>query len=102
MSKQAHTPGPWEVHWGEYYPEVRKRFRPDHHSIVCGTVHGYMYSENREAEQRANARLIAAAPDLLEALNNLIAAMDRDGDLKYETLREDARHIVELATGGDK
>ena len=59
MAKEAHTPGPWEL-------DERRRSayipcRGKHHSAAAygGTV--------------ANARLIAAAPELLEALENLLA-----------------------------
>ena len=67
------TPGPWEVGRSMcgHYPAVRKNFRPDHHMEVCGPVHGYMYSADEKAEQAANARLIAAAPELYEALELL-------------------------------
>lgn len=63
-----HTPGPWVVESDGNYPIVRKRFRPDHHMDVCGPVHGYMYAEDEKGEQRANAHLIAAAPEMYEAL----------------------------------
>lgn len=70
-SKQTHTPGPWEV---------RQGFRDDTFEVFptrggppelgawaeLATVVGD-YSDD-EAEGRANARLIAAAPDLLDAL----------------------------------
>lgn len=52
MSK--HTPGPWEIIGGQYgLPEV---WKSDRSEAVCERVFN------------GNARLIAAAPDLLEAL----------------------------------
>ena len=61
-----HTPGPWEtdrnnVHTGQ--------IATIHHCLNNDWVE--VWSENwpiDEAEQEANARLIAAAPELLEAL----------------------------------
>lgn len=64
-SESRHTPGPWHL-------------SPDGYSILCGDEHDpeiiawtdvndvMMIQDNRTVE--ANARLIAAAPELLEAL----------------------------------
>lgn len=66
----AHTPGPWTAHLSA----TRKTLcvtAPD--AWVCGELH------NRESmsddEAWANARLIAAAPELLEALRAAESAM---------------------------
>lgn len=69
-----HTPGPWEtdrnnVHTGQ--------IATIHHCLNNDWVE--VWSENwpiDEAEQEANARLIAAAPELLEALHRLVDATD--------------------------
>jgi hypothetical protein len=61
----AHTPGPWTVNEGDADPNT---------SLVqfsCGFVEVNGSRNRREA----NARLIAAAPDLLEALDGLIATV---------------------------
>ena len=72
MSK--HTPGPWttdEADHDEPYQDIRIQAGK---RGICrvwiddAPVHDY------NAEQRANARLIAAAPDLLEALKALLNA----------------------------
>ena len=57
-----HTNGPWHV--GQSYGSIIY-IEP---SVACVTGHKYS-----QAEIDANARLIAAAPDLLEALENLHA-----------------------------
>lgn len=89
----AHTPGPWIVESNGHYPIVRKRFRPDHHMDVCGPIYGYMYAEDEKGEQAANARLIAAAPEMYEALKriaqlgptlSLAELVDRDIDIRCE------------------
>jgi hypothetical protein len=65
-----HTPGPWEVHAGAYWPQPGiDAVGRDLSIIVLGEageetgIHG-----RDEAEALANARLIAAAPEMLAAL----------------------------------
>ena len=66
MSKAKHTPGPWEVSnllrsYGSVYVRADRNFVR-------------IYDEWKSEEmQLANARLIASAPELLEALQNLDA-----------------------------
>lgn len=68
MSK--HTPGPWitdDVHKGDMMRFVMSDLRPFPHTIAKLEL-----AQDRET-QEANARLIAAAPELLEALKSLLA-----------------------------
>ena len=63
-----HTPGPWE-----------KFFYKGHETWMVRGGKGLTLAElaNHETEDsEANARLIAAAPDLLEACQSLVAAYD--------------------------
>jgi len=63
MSK--HTPGPWHVDAGDYkYHIYYSREQSDHYFV---DVDG-----NDDDEAKANARLIAAAPELLAALKALL------------------------------
>ncbi len=73
MNKQ-HTPGPWMIYDNRVgYPVVGPDDGdggPDEReavAMVFGRSHGASYDDAREQEA-ANARLIAAAPDLLAAL----------------------------------
>lgn len=101
------TPGPW--HTGEpfaIFPGAPLRF---HVSQAAGAPYTPNYSDvaNLSAEtipgekleiQRANARLIAAAPDLLEALRELYESLDSCVDLTPERMWK-ARAAITKATG---
>jgi hypothetical protein len=74
--KTAHTPGPWEAEvrgklW-DVYPTPRY---PCQQPVASG--HAGDISERHQAMAVANARLIAAAPCMLEALRNLVMDWER-------------------------
>lgn len=60
----THTPGPWTLHPTAIHAAVRSVGTPDAGPRRICTVG----SMNGNPVDKANARLIAAAPDLLEAL----------------------------------
>lgn len=63
----SHTPGPWQSHEKTGSPPyVTREGEPS--GWVCQTV-----TFNGVGEAAANARLIAAAPDMLDALNQCVA-----------------------------
>lgn len=79
MSK--HTPGPWRVETEE---TVSVRDRKDGSVATLGWLSNRMAGPRRSSQEvQANARLIAAAPELLEALklatNELNIIRARDG-----------------------
>lgn len=83
-----HTPGPWTVnpHFN-HGAEVRSLASVAWCSVA--STHGASSSQSIDAaEARANARLIAAAPDLLEALEEAIRDHDdfEDGRLSGNTV----------------
>lgn len=90
-----HTPGPWEIVNGDEwttdiatsdgeYEDGRKR-------------HWNVASVNRRRDEwEANRRLIAAAPDLLQALKRLVARVDPDYT-EVETL--EAKAAIDKALG---
>ena len=102
----THTPGPWhysEVIRGrdQYYRQIRADFKIAEvhacHSGVAGTKKG-------RAEDEANARLIAAAPELLEqcklfekVLTHLINSGDSGADLERDKVRE----VLAKVDGGE-
>ena len=84
MSK--HTPGPWRI-----------GTPPPNGEQTIGTQHGLMVAvvtTGSGVPTKANARLIAAAPELLEALQEIVNAADGDAGLKK------ARAAIAKATGG--
>lgn len=68
--KNKHTPGPWkwdfdpQAHMHVLTPGVLRTY------LTCGTIHG-------GSVDRKNALLIAAAPDLLEALEEAVFLLDK-------------------------
>lgn len=86
MSNNAkHTPGPWDLHKNGVYVTAKDAFgRLIAQSFTSDAV--------EEAEAKANAHLIAAAPDLLEALEALtktVEMLHEDGliDVVVKTAR---------------
>lgn len=94
----AHTPGPWSVYEDEDEPTlvVGHEKMPSYHIPLWGRV----LSETPPTEEdRANARLIAAAPDMLDALKAYIAA-DESGDHdSFVNAYEGARAAIAKAEG---
>lgn len=67
--KAKHTPGPWTWHPTALHPAVRSVGTPDagpRRICTVGTMNG------NPVVDKANARLIAAAPELLDALIALL------------------------------
>jgi hypothetical protein len=77
VAKAKHTPGPWKVRkeWHgdgqEVYPNRKVSIGQPSEVCVVSGIYG---------ECKANARLIAAAPDLLEALQLAAEAMGGSTD----------------------
>lgn len=86
----AHTPGPWTNHGRIYNTGF------PHSSVGAKTLIARVYSEAfGDIEQEgANARLIAAAPDLLAALQGVLRVADRKTD-EFDA----ARAAIAKATG---
>lgn len=85
---EKHTPGPWEA-------------KP--HSVIAPCdVHGFtsiclLISGRKTGEEvRANARLIAAAPELLEELQSALLALEAHG---FTQQAGKARAAIAKATG---
>ena len=86
MATAQHTPGPWAIA-GHYIGTL---------GVNVATV-GYA-----SGAEHANARLIAAAPDLLAALERIANSEEYHGDAfscDFETLQNVARAAIAKATG---
>lgn len=86
----GYTKGPWEYEWSTspYYSDGEVISGDKKIAIVCGSNYGEWRDADDcgEAEFQANAALIAAAPDLLEALEQLF----RIGDVYPSAIEHDA------------
>lgn len=71
MTEAKHTPGPWKQH-PDYQWIIKEDNAPisdEGVTIASTTAHEGSGFFPNPSQGRANARLIAAAPDMLEALN---------------------------------
>ncbi len=91
MSGVKHTPGPWE-HWGDLVSVAEPQIGAG--NIICVEPP----TERSAANWPANARLIAAAPDLLGALESLVENLIH-GDFISETRISAAVDAIALARG---
>ena len=98
MSK--HTPGPW-AYGGREFNDVREADG----ELVAVALHLRVKKPERSiAEAKANARLIAAAPDLLEALQPFVLANSSEEHINLMIRTSDvtkARAAIAKATGGN-
>ena len=95
----AHTPGPWAVG-----PEFDNDGEPEiiiEHQTPFGNLVIAVALPGLQG-QEANARLIAAAPELLEALQNLLAVASVRIDDPRIVQFDAARAAVAKATGETK
>ena len=85
MNTHTNTPGPWHVGKRGGNPAIYGKDGTE----VAEILHGLT------PEWRANARLIAAAPEMLEALQNLTHPMASDEVL------QNALAVIAKVRGGD-
>ena len=88
-----HTPGPW--YWSDNVPDA-----PKNHCIIVD-ADGFTIAEPSPMSE-ADARLIAAAPDLLAALQmvNRIWSHDQTANLAPDSPVAIVRAAIAKATGG--
>jgi hypothetical protein len=84
-----HTPGPWDTKEGQIYPEESGR-----------TLALITYYDRDNKEDVANARLIAAAPELLEACEAVYANLN-PAYLHNRLCMRLLQKAIEKAKGGD-
>lgn len=79
MSK--HTPGPWSVIFGTDITGIEND--PENGCVGLVDV-AHVYMRTVTGRHEANARLIAAAPELLKALKKLITQFDSEIHNEYD------------------
>lgn len=104
----AHTPGPWALGkgYGLHGVEV---VGDNGNRMICGVIgvdrdvrdrDGRVSGSEQTAEGWANARLIAAAPDMLQMLR--IVERYFDTEEPHPILQADINEVIALATGGHR
>ena len=68
-----HTPGPWIVGNGK---NIACTIYDKYGQRIANSFDGVMVTQRSDAQCEANARLIAAAPDMLEALQDCRRALE--------------------------
>ena len=69
-----HTPGPWTIHWGADWHIIKRA--DDEDATPIAWVEAYAPTDgDMEAEGKANAKLIAAAPDLKRNISSTIGGL---------------------------
>jgi hypothetical protein len=113
MKTKTHTQGPWQI---QFWNDSSRPSRRDTPVITTGKDSiGELFNlldedgEDREAECLANARLIAAAPEMLAALESIAVGLSPASvDMQRENLadlcrvcREIAESAISKAKGGN-
>lgn len=102
MSDSKHTAGPWRVEqdttliWGDCNPDDATSYGMGYPIAECRVTPSGSWAKGPKghSEADANARLIAAAPDLLEALKAAMAFIDShvaDADITDKMARNHCR-----------
>ena len=100
-----HTPGPWKT----FQTDIAIGVESDRSDVawIYHPTHGLLYTARSVEEDRANARLIAASPDLLESLRTTTKMLQEwiDNQPPYDDALRDrealakAKAAIAKATG---
>lgn len=97
---EKHTPGPWEAHVSGLIRRCFDDIAAPIAEMKMPYRHGISYVKG-EREHWHNARLIAAAPELLEALRSMDALFSHlSSDCTQHNAVDRARAAIAKATGG--
>lgn len=106
MTQTTHTPGPWwpiQTMTGSWYVNTRRDNQPEdappspYGATVAGFV-GDRTEARTSGNEAANARLIAAAPDLLAALRSVLNYANLGAYERADAMQA-ARTAIAKATG---
>ena len=93
MIERTHTPGPWTADTGDH---EGTDILTTHHENCCGvmaTIYNQPGKDLPGTVEVANARLIAASPDMLECLHHLINVCVRNDDMSLTLGTHEIRMI---------
>lgn len=102
----SHTPGPWTVEESPNYQGIPGLYG----ATICGSGHGVLIAEirgavqidgTRHTENGANAKLLAAAPEMLAALQLILnsdMAMREEDEGNVSPMLDLVRAVIALAT----
>lgn len=94
MSEAKHTPGPWALDHGDDVERGHVGISSKSHSLLAQVVWKFE-DDDRSPRCEANAHLIAAAPDLLAALKNLLARFESEIQSEYSGTSQLAERLAE-------
>jgi hypothetical protein len=91
----THTPGPWQIEDCTPGESTGLRFEVGtKDSVIARTTDGWK-------EARANARLIAAAPEMYEVLSELLDTLEMSKGYGFDEEYEKAREVLAKVEGGE-
>lgn len=93
--KTKHTPGPWTIHGDLTNPRNAYTIRDLSGDTLAAVRLECVHSKIADA----NARLIAAAPDLLAVLESVLWRWDRDDERDNPELGAEIRAAIAKAKG---
>lgn len=100
--KTTHTPGPWATIDGDGEYIIKTIAPAGRNGYTIADVFSHFEATNPEAE--ANARLIASAPELLEALQECVKALELEHEIALSLTQSravsKAKQAINKATEG--
>ena len=103
--KAAHTPGPWLIEWNAAQGGEGHYITDSKDMVELSRIAAVLFHDDAVGETRANARLIAAAPDLFEIARAIVAVCDSGkyaemACMEGSPLVDAARAAIAKAEGG--
>ena len=104
--KAAHTPAPWLIEWNVAQGGEGHYITDSKDMAELSRIAAVLFHDDADGETRANARLIAAAPQLLDALQTTAAnlrswkAANGDGITTFDSWLEVVEEAIAKANGG--
>ena len=104
--KAAHTPAPWLIEWNAAQGGEGHYIKDSQDTGELSRIAAVLFHDDADGETRANAHLIASAPQLLEALQTTAAnlrswkAANGGGIKTFDSWLEVVEEAIAKAKGG--